>query len=79
MKQGETIQLLRVKFTNLAAWKDKLQARENELFGKCVWAQMEGDSETARIYANQCAYVREIIRLVGRTEEPLSKMSEVKR
>jgi len=79
MKQGETIQLLRVKFTNLAAWKDKLQARENELFGKCVWAQMEGDPETARIYANQCAYVREIIRLVGRTEEPLSKMSEVKR
>ena len=75
VKQDERIQLLSDKFTKLVAWKDKLQTREKELFGKCVSAQTEGDSETARMYANQCAEVRKIIRLVAGAEETLSKLS----
>ena len=63
VKPDERIQLLSDKFTKLVAWKAKLQTREKELFGKCVSAQMEGDSEKARLYANQCAEVRKIIRL----------------
>jgi division protein CdvB (Snf7/Vps24/ESCRT-III family) len=74
VKQDERIRLLSDKFTKLLAWKDKLQTREKELFGKCVSAQMEGDSETARMYANQCAEVRKIIRLVAGVEETLSKL-----
>ena len=75
VRQDERIQLLRDKFTKLVAWKDKLQTREKELFGKCVSAQIEGDSETARMYANQCAEVRKIIRLVAGAEDTLSKLS----
>jgi division protein CdvB (Snf7/Vps24/ESCRT-III family) len=75
VKPDERIQLLRDKFTKLLAWKDKLQTREKELFGKCVSAQMEGDSEKATMYAKQCAEVRKIIRLVAGTEETLSKLS----
>lgn len=75
VKQDERTQLLSDRFTKLAAWKDKLQTREKELFGKCVSAQMEGDSEKARMYANQCAEVRKIIKLVTGTEETLSKLN----
>jgi division protein CdvB (Snf7/Vps24/ESCRT-III family) len=74
-KPDERFQLLSDKFAKLVAWKDKLQAREKELFGKCVSAQTEGDSEKAAMYANQCAEVRKIIRLVVGTEETLSKLS----
>lgn len=65
VKQDGRIRLLRGKFTKLVALEDKLQVREKELFGKCVSAQMEGDSEKATMYANQCAEVRKIIRLVA--------------
>jgi len=78
VKTDERIQLLSDKFTKLVAWKNKLQAREKELFGKCVSAQMEGDSEKAAMYANQCAEVRKIIRLVAATAETLSKLSTPK-
>jgi len=75
-KPDEKIQsFLSDKFTKLAAWKDKLRTREKELFGKCVSAQMEGDSVKATLYANQCAEVRKIIRLVTGTEETLSRLS----
>jgi len=74
-KPDERFQLLSDKFAKLVAWKDKLQAREKELFGKCVSAQTEGDSEKAAMYVNQCAEVRKIIRLVVGTEETLSKLS----
>jgi len=75
VKQEERIQVLRDKFTKLVAWKNRLQAREKELFGKCVSAQIEGYSETAKIYANQCAEIRKIIRLVAGAEGALSKLS----
>jgi len=71
----ERIQLLRDRFSKLGAWRIKLQTREKELFGKCVSAQMEGDCETATMYANQCAEVRKIIRLVAGTVETLSELS----
>ena len=79
VKQDERIQLFSDKFRKLAAWKNKLQAREKELFDKCVSAQMVGNSETARMYANQCAEVRKIIRLVAGTEETLSMLSTTRR
>ena len=71
-KHDERIQPLRNKFNRLTTWKNKLQAREKELFDECVSAQMEGDSEKAKMYANQCADVRKIIRLVAGTMEALS-------
>ncbi len=74
-KPDERIQLLSDRFTKLLAWKGKLQIREKELFDKCVSAQMEGDSEKATMYANQCAEVRKMIRFVVGTVGILSKLS----
>ena len=75
VKQDERIQLLRDKFTKLAAWKNRLRIREKELLDKCVSAQVEGNSETAKLYATQCVEVRKIIRLVAGAEGALSKLS----
>jgi len=77
-EQDEGIRLLRDKFSKLMAWKNKLQAREKELLGKCFSAQMKGDSETAKMYANQCAEVRKIIRLVAGIMESFSTQSIMK-
>ena len=75
VKPDEKIPLLSDKSTKLMASKDKWQTREKELFGNCVLAQMEGDSEKATMYANQCAELRKIIRLVAGAEETLSKLN----
>jgi len=78
VEPDETVRRLNTQFVRLAAWKAKLQNREKELFGKCVSAQMEGDSTKATMYANQCADIRKIIRLVARTELTLSRLSAPK-
>jgi len=75
VEPDETVRRLNTQFVRLAAWKAKLQSREKELFDKCVSAQMEGDSTKATMYANQCAEIRKIIRLVARTELTLSRLS----
>ena len=75
VKTEKRTRILSDKFTKLVAWKSRLEGREKELFGKCVSAQMEGDSVRATMYANQCAEVRKIIRLVAGTAETLSKLS----
>jgi len=75
VEPDETVRRLNTQFVRLAAWKAKLQSKEKELFDKCVSAQMEGDSTKATMYANQCAEIRKIIRLVARTELTLSRLS----
>ena len=75
VKTEKRTRILSDKFTKLVGWKSRLEGREKELFGKCVSAQMEGDSVKATMYANQCAEVRKIIRLVAGTAETLSKLS----
>ena len=72
-KPDETIQRLGDQLTKLTAWKMKLETREKELFDECVSAQVEGDSTKATLYANQCAEIRKIIRLVAGAEEVLSQ------
>ena len=71
-KPDEKIQRLTDKCAKLIVWKDKLQSRENELFAECVSAQMKGDSGRATMYANQCAEIRKIMRLVTGAVETLS-------
>lgn len=75
VEPDETAKRLNSQFARLAAWKGKLQRREKELFEKCVSAQMEGDPTKASMYANQCAEIRKIIRLVAGTELTLSRLS----
>lgn len=62
------------QFAMLAAYKDRLSHREKELFQECVSAQVEGDAIKAKLYANQCAEMRRMIKLVGGFEEMLSQL-----
>ena len=62
------------QFAMLAAYKDRLSRREKELFQECVSAQVEGDAVKAKLYANQCAEMRRMIKLVGGFEEMLSQL-----
>jgi len=75
VKPDEMVQRLNDQFVRLAEWKTKLEMREKELFDKCVSAQLEGDRPKATLYANQCAEIRKIIKLVSGTEETLSRLS----
>ena len=74
-KPDETVQRLNSRFVRLASWKARLEEREKELFEKVVSMKVKGDQVGATMYANQCAEVRKIIRLVDDTEQVLSRLS----
>jgi division protein CdvB (Snf7/Vps24/ESCRT-III family) len=40
----------------------RLQYRDKELFQRCIGAQMSNDMARARIYANECAEIRKIVK-----------------
>jgi division protein CdvB (Snf7/Vps24/ESCRT-III family) len=42
----------------------KLRQRDQELFQRCIGAQVAKDSSHARIYANECAEIRKIAKVV---------------
>jgi len=56
---------MRAQFNRLEKFKNRLQLRDKEIFEKCVNAQMARDSISASMYANQCAEIRRLIRLVS--------------
>ena len=74
-KPDETVQRLNDQFVRLVEWKTQLEMREKELFDKCVSAQLEGDKTKAALYANQCAEIRKIIRLVTGAEQTISQLT----
>jgi division protein CdvB (Snf7/Vps24/ESCRT-III family) len=74
-KPDETVQRLNDQFARLVEWKTQLEMREKELFDKCVSAQLEGDKTKASLYANQCAEIRKIIRLVTGAEQTISQLT----
>jgi len=61
----EAAREMRAQFSRLERFKNRLQLRDKEIFEKCVNAQMVRDSISASMYANQCAEIRRLIRLVS--------------
>jgi len=61
----EAVVQMRTQFNRLEKFKNRLQLRDKEIFDKCVNAQMARDSLSASMYANQCAEIRRLIRLVS--------------
>ena len=61
----EAVRQMRTQFNRLEKFKHRLQVRDKEVFEKCVNAQMARDSVSASMYANQCAEIRRLIRLVS--------------
>ena len=60
----EAARQMRTQFNRLEKFKNRLQLRDKEIFEKCVNAQMARDPVSASMYANQCAEIRRLIRLV---------------
>ena len=66
---------IRTQLNKLEKFKSRLQLREKEIFEKCVSAQMARDSISASMYANQCAEIRRLIRLVSSMEHTVGKFT----
>ena len=61
----EAVIQTRTQLNRLEKFKNRLQLRDKEIFEKCVNAQMARDSVSASMYANQCAEIRRLMRLVS--------------
>ena len=51
-----------------------LQRRDKELFDKCVAARTTGDAPRAKLYAEECAEVRKIAKVVLQSELSLEQL-----
>jgi division protein CdvB (Snf7/Vps24/ESCRT-III family) len=60
----ETIYRLKGQLSKLDMASMKMEQHEKELFEKCVAAQAMGDDARASLYANECAEVRKISKLL---------------
>jgi len=55
---------LKAQYDHLDQMYTKLQQRDRDLFQRCVGAQVSKDVDHARIYANECAEIRKIAKVV---------------
>ena len=51
-----------------------MQRRDRELFDKCVAARTSGDAERANLYAEECAEVRKIAKIVLQSELAIEQL-----
>lgn len=71
----EAVVQMRTQFNRLEKFKNRLRLRDKEIFDKCVNAQMARDSLSASMYANQCAEIRRLIRLVSNMQRIVGKFA----
>lgn len=55
---------LQTQYDKLEQTYSKIKQRDKDLFHKCVAAQLSNDISHARIYANECAEIRKIAKVV---------------
>jgi division protein CdvB (Snf7/Vps24/ESCRT-III family) len=65
---------LRVQRNKIESTGLTMQHRDKELFDKCVAARATGDSPRANLYAEECAEVRKIAKVVLQSELALEQM-----
>lgn len=65
---------LRVQRNKIESTSLTLQRRDKELFDKCVAARATDDSPRANLYAEECAEVRKIAKVVLQSELALEQM-----
>ncbi len=65
---------LQAQFDHLEQMYTKLQQRDRDLFQRCVGAQVSKDNDHARIYANECAEIRKIAKVVLGSQLALEKV-----
>ncbi len=72
-----TLQQINLQFGQLEAVKDGLRDKEKESFERCVEAQLKKDQRLATMYANHCAQIRELEKILERGELILRRLSLV--
>jgi division protein CdvB (Snf7/Vps24/ESCRT-III family) len=65
---------LQAQFDRLEQMYMKLQQRDRDLFQRCVGEQVSKDIDHARIYANECAEIRKIAKVVLGSQLALEKV-----
>lgn len=65
---------LRVQRNKIESMGLMMQHRDKELFDKCVAARASGDTARASLYAEECADVRKIAKVVMQSELSLDKV-----
>ncbi len=65
---------LQAQFDRLDQMYTKLQQRDRDLFQRCVGAQVSKDTDHARLYANECAEIRKIAKVVLGSQLALEKV-----
>ena len=68
------IHRLKVQYSRVEGAAMRMSRHEKELFEKCVNAQMKGDSARAALYANECAEVRKISKLLLKSRLALEQV-----
>ena len=72
---AEAVRQMRTQFNRLEKFKNRLKLRDKEIFEKCVNAQMARDPVSASMYANQCAEIRRLIRLVSNMQRMVGQLA----
>ena len=65
---------LQAQYDKLEQTYARIQQRDKDLFQRCVGAQLSNDSAHARIYANECAEIRKIAKVVLGSELALERV-----
>jgi division protein CdvB (Snf7/Vps24/ESCRT-III family) len=65
---------LQAQYDKLEQTYARIQPRDKDLFQRCVGAQLSNDSSHARIYANECAEIRKIAKIVLGSELALERV-----
>ena len=65
---------LRTQLTKLENASSRMQTHDKSLFEKCVAAQAMRDSSRAAMYANECAEVRKMSKIILRAEMALEQV-----
>jgi division protein CdvB (Snf7/Vps24/ESCRT-III family) len=65
---------LQAQYDKLEQTYARIQQRDKDLFQRCVGAQLSNDTAHARIYANECAEIRKIAKVVLGSELALERV-----
>jgi division protein CdvB (Snf7/Vps24/ESCRT-III family) len=74
-KIAQTIFRLKLQQRKLEEAASKLQRHDRELFEKCVAAELAKDDARAAIYANECAEVRKMAKIILLSQLALEQVS----
>ena len=71
---SEAVTRLRIQSNKLGQTANRMEIRDKRMFGKVVKAVMSKDQERATMYANECAEVRKVAKLIISSQLALERV-----